>query len=106
MVERVLHTSNSTTFHPYNLGAQKDGSMRRGKIKVKTADLRRGQRIFGGEVITEVRWPFVATTAQRQVDEIEAATFAYLIEGKETDEFILLKKHPVIKGRKAVKWQR
>lgn len=71
--------------------------------KVKTSDLKKGQMIFGGQVITEFRWPFVATTAQRQVDEIEAATFAYLIVGEATDEFVKLRKHPVIKGRQAVK---
>ena len=58
---------------------------------------------LGEEVVTHVSWPFVATTAQRQVDESEAATFAYLIEGDESDEFIKLKKHPFIKGSRARK---
>ena len=64
----------------------------------------RGKQWRNGQVVMEVSGPFIATTAQRQCDESEAATFAYLNVGETVDgKRAKLIKHPVIKGQPARK---
>ena len=68
--------------------------------KVLKSQLERGFQFPNGEVVTEVQLPFVATTAQRQQGYATADTFAYLAEEKRETGYIVLRKHPGIKGSK------
>ena len=73
------------------------------KLLITSGSGKNQRELWFGEVVTHVSWPFIMTTAQRQVDESEAATFAYLIEGNKLEEFVKLRKHPTIKGSRARK---